>query len=88
MKAEVDKSFAYLSNETLEYIKQRLMIAFYDPEYSVRKTVGSIMSTFLVRGGYYSWSNLIEFLTSNLSNQDATVIENSVQALSIIVEDS
>jgi hypothetical protein len=77
-----------LTNETLEYIKSQLLVAFYDPEYNVRKTVGSIMSTYMVRGGFYSWSNLIEFLTQGLTHQDASVVENSIQALSIIVEDS
>ena len=46
------------------------------------------MSTYLVRGGFYSWKGLIEFLTQNLSNQDTTVVENAAQSLSIIVEDS
>lgn len=50
------------SNETIEYIKQCLISAFYDPEYNVRKTVGIIMSTMLVKGGFYSWKNLIDFL--------------------------
>ncbi len=38
------------------------MIAFYDPEYIVRKTVGSLMSTLIVRGGYYIWPEAIDFL--------------------------
>ncbi|TNV74224.1 hypothetical protein FGO68_gene12531 [Halteria grandinella] len=88
LKAEVKKSFAMFTNETMEYLKERLLIAFYDPEYNVRKTVGSIMSIYLVRGGFYSWKGLIEFLTQNLGNPDTTVVENAAQALSIIVEDS
>jgi hypothetical protein len=31
LKAEVDKSFACLSNETLEYLKGNLMRSFFDP---------------------------------------------------------
>jgi hypothetical protein len=68
LKAEVEKSFAMLSNETLDYIKERLLIAFYDPEVNVRRVVGSIMSAYMVRGGFYSWKGLIEFLTQNLSH--------------------
>ena len=70
LKAQVEKKYPELSDQTLEYIKERLLIAFYDPAYIVRKTVGSIMSMFLVKGGYYSWPTLIEFLTANLSHQD------------------
>jgi hypothetical protein len=88
LKAEIDKNFAYLSTPVIEYIKERLLIAFYDPEYSVRKTVSSIMSTLIVKGGFYIWPRLIEFLTNNLAHQDATVVENSIQALCIIVEDA
>ncbi len=82
------KSFNRVSNETIEYVKQQPLIAFYDSSPQVRKIVGSIMSTMVVKGGFYIWPNLIEFLTSNLTHQDVTVIENSILALSIIVEDS
>ena len=89
MKAEIDKNFARLSTPTIDYLKERLLIAFYDPELKVRKTVSSIMSTLIVKGGFYIWPSLIEFLTSNLSNStDTNLVENSIQALSIIVEDS
>jgi len=54
----------------------------------VRKTVGSIMSTLIVKGGFYIWPDLLQFLIGNLTHQDQTVIENSIQALSIIVEDA
>ena len=64
------------------------MIAFYDQHYNVRKTVASIMSTIIVKGGFYAWPHLIEFLNSNLTHQDVTVIENSIYALSIIIEDA
>jgi len=47
-----------------------LLIAFYDPEYSVRKTVGSIMSTLIVKGGFYIWPDLLKFLIAQLTNQD------------------
>jgi hypothetical protein len=72
----------------IDYIKERLLLAFYDPEYTVRKTVSSTMSSLIVKGGFYIWPNLIEFLTNNLAHADATVVENSIQALCIIVEDA
>jgi hypothetical protein len=62
----------------IDYIKQRLLLAFYDPEYTVRKTVSSTMSSLIVKGGFYIWPNLIEFLTNNLVHADATVVENSI----------
>jgi non-SMC mitotic condensation complex subunit 1 len=88
LKAEIEKNFAYLTMPVIDYVKERLLLAFYDPDEKVRKTVSSIMSTLIVKGGFYIWPNLIEFLTNNLLNADHSVIENSIQALSIIIEDS
>jgi len=45
------------------------------------------MSMIMVRGGFNSWPDLIQFLTDNLNTADATVCENSVHAISIVVED-
>jgi hypothetical protein len=51
-----------LSNETLDYIKEKLLVCFYDPHAPVRKSVSSIMSKMLERGGFYFWKELIPFL--------------------------
>ena len=45
------------------------------------------MSTIVLRGGFHIWPELIEFLTSNLAHEDKTIVENSIRAVSIIVED-
>ena len=44
------------------------------------------MSCLIVKGGIYIWPNLIEFLTNNLTHSDITIVDNSIQALCIIVE--
>lgn len=67
LKVEIEKKFPMLSNETLEYVKQKLLVAFYDPSPQVRKSVSSTMSTMLVKGGFYFWRELVPFLTGNLS---------------------
>lgn len=54
--------------DTIEYVKEKLIVAFYDPEYFVRKTVSSIMSTIMLKGGYHIWPNLLDFLTENLAS--------------------
>lgn len=78
LKAHIDQNFAMLSNESLEYIKEKLIAAFFDPVYAVRKTVGSIMSMILVKGGFYCWRDLIDFLSQNLTHSDETVVENAM----------
>lgn len=41
-------------------------MAFYDPQIEVRKTVSSVMSMVMVRGGFNAWPDLLTFLTQNL----------------------
>jgi len=41
--------------DTINYVKEKLLIAFYDPEYNVRKTVSSVMSILIVKGGFHIW---------------------------------
>ena len=48
------------------YIEERLKIAFFDAHIEVRKTVSSVMSMIMVRGGYNAWPDLLPFLTNNL----------------------
>ena len=55
LKSQIEKNFIRIAMETLNYIKEKLMIAFYDPEQAVRKSVSSAMSTIIVKGGYYAW---------------------------------
>lgn len=73
--------------DTINFIKDKLKIAFYDKEYSVRKTVSSVMAMIIVRGGINIWPDLLQFLVENLKSTDVSVVENSIHAISIIVED-
>ena len=44
----------------------RLSEAFYDKNKEIRKTVSSVMSMIMVRGGFNVWPDLLQFLTDNL----------------------
>ena len=48
------------------FIEERLKAAFYDEHLEVRKTVSSVMSMIIVRGGFNAWPDLLRFLTDNL----------------------
>ncbi|CDW78644.1 transportin-1 isoform 1 [Stylonychia lemnae] len=87
LKSQIEKNFARIPMDTINYVKDRLLVAFYDPEYTVRKTVSSVMSILVVKGGFHIWPELLSFFTQNLTSQDQTIVENSIQAISIIVED-
>lgn len=73
--------------EAINFIKEKLKMAFYDPEMQVRKTVSSTISMIIVKGGINIWPDVLHFLTDNLQVQDQTIVENSILAISIIVED-
>ena len=77
----------------------RLREAFYDKNKEIRKTVSSVMSMIMVRGGFNVWPDLLQFLTDNLklenlsqihtlaNTEHSSIIENSILSISIIVED-
>lgn len=63
LKSQIQRNFARIPIDTINYVKEKLLIAFFDPEYTVRKTVSSVMSILIVKGGFHIWPELLEFLT-------------------------
>jgi hypothetical protein len=53
--------------KSIYYIQDKLKLSFYDEHVEVRKTVSSVMSMIIVRGGFNAWPDLLEFLTNNIS---------------------
>lgn len=45
------------------------------------------MSMIMVRGGFNAWPTLLQFLTDNVAHTELTIVENSILAISIVVED-
>ena len=66
LKSHLDANFAAIPMTAIYYIEERLKRAFYDPQVEVRKTVSSVMSMIMVRGGYNAWPDLLTFLTNSL----------------------
>lgn len=86
--------------KSIYYIQGKLKEAFYDEAAVVSKTVGSVMSMIMVRGGFNAWPDLLPWLTQNLQGsfleqtgrvknvaQLNSIVENAILAISIIVED-
>jgi hypothetical protein len=74
--------------ENIEYIKGKLEIAFFDKDGFIRKTVASLISTIIVKGGFHVWTKIFDFLVPNLQSEDESIVENSMDTISIIIEDS
>ena len=45
--------------DSINFIKEKLKLAFYDPDYNVRKSVSSVMAMIIVRGGINIWPDLL-----------------------------
>ena len=100
LKSHLDANFAAVPMQAIYYIEDRLKRAFYDPSLEVRKTVSNVMSMIMVRGGFNAWPDLLTFLTHSLQpgwlgenvphldqSEYRSIVENSILAISIIVED-
>ena len=66
LKSHLDANFAAIPMQAIYYIEERLKVAFYDVHVEIRKTVCSVMSMIMVRGGFNAWPDLLTFLTNNL----------------------
>ena len=66
LKSHLETFFASIPMEGIYYIQFRLREAFYDESKEIRKTVCSVMSMIMVRGGFNAWQDLLQFLTDNL----------------------
>jgi len=75
LKTQIQKNFPRIGTETINYIKDKLLAAFYDPVYEIRKTVSSVISMIIVRGGLAIWPQIMKFLSENLEHSpDQSVV--------------
>ena len=88
LKSHLRANFPRIPMSNIEYCKGNLLTAFYDQEESIRKTVSNVISTVIVKGGLNLWPDIIEFLVNNLAYNDESVVDNAMQALSLIVDDT
>ena len=69
LKLLVDKKYERICErevESSDSIKDKLTKAFYDPDAAIRALATQIMTKMIIVGDYYSWTELIDFLTKNL----------------------
>lgn len=62
----MEVNFAKISMQTIYYVQEKLKTAFMDESEQVRKTVASVMSIIIVRGGFNVWPDLLRFLVDKL----------------------
>jgi hypothetical protein len=88
LKVEIEKHCNRIQTEILEFVKEKVLKAFYDKEINIRKIVNNIITTIVLKCGLVIWPNLMEFLFSALNSPEVLIIESGVDCLSKIIDDS
>lgn len=86
LKTVLLQNFHRTNTESLNFIKDKLVLGFTDPDPKVRKGVITLMTTMIKKGGYRSWPALLDFLTTHLQSEDQTTLESAIEAISYIVD--
>lgn len=87
LKSQVERHFEHLSEDCVEYIKSMLFACFNDSETAIRKSVSSLITTIIFKGGFQRWPLLLEFMSANLDSQSSLLIANTIDCLQKIIED-
>lgn len=85
LKKTVDQQFASLA-ASMPAIKEALLHAVLDPNETIRKTAGSLITTVMARGG--TWIEALHKLTEALCHADSNVVDGALSALDKICEDT
>jgi hypothetical protein len=86
LKGIMERSFANLTDITLEYFKRHILECYLDKNPTIRKTISNLINTFLRHGGMEMWPEILEFLLNHLDTNLG--VEMSLETLNIIIEDS
>ena len=82
----MERSFANLSDENLDFFKKKILEIYYDSNNIIKRTISNLINTFIRLGGIDLWPELLEFLINNL-NIEANY-ETVMETIQIIIEDS
>ena len=76
-----------MPDEVKQYIKSEILSIVGDPSVQIRKTVASIVTTIVVKGGLKNWPSLLPTLIQFLDSNDFNFVEGALQAFVLICED-
>jgi transportin-1 len=87
LKNNVKDSYGKMPPEVQNYIKMQILGCLADPQVNVRRTVATIVTTILLRGGVASWPKLLEVLKEGLETNDENCIDGAFYTMTLICED-
>ena len=64
------RAYQTLSNETLDIVKENVLVCVADSEDLIRRTAGSVISTIVGFAGLKSWPQLLQILSQALSQEE------------------
>ncbi len=82
----MERSFANLTDENLEFFKNKILGIYSDSNVIIKRTISNLINTFIRLGGIDLWPELLEFLLNNLDNE--AHYETALETIQIIIEDS
>jgi hypothetical protein len=82
----MERSFANLTENTIEYFKANILECYLDNIPTIRRTISNLINTFLRHGGMEMWPEILKFLVNHLDSNMG--VEMSLETLNIIIEDS
>jgi len=87
LKNIIRENYNAIPDPVKNYIRQEVLSCIGDPMSQVRKTIGSIITTLLTKGGLQSWPSLLPSLIQLLDSTDLNTVEGTFSSLSLISED-
>ncbi len=87
LKSHLDRNFESITDDVKNFIRFYLLQTFNNPQIELKKLASLVITTYIARGGFQSWPELLDFLISNLNSSNEENIEMTIDCISKIVED-
>ncbi|GAN03273.1 transportin-1 isoform X2 [Mucor ambiguus] len=90
LKNNILNSFNSTPLFVLDHVKSVCMrsLAFPDPDATIRRTIGSVITAIVVRGQIMNWPNIMSILANKLDSPDPLSIEMALDTIQMICEDN
>jgi len=74
LKSLVERNFEHLPENSLDFIKTALFSSFDDPSSAVCRTVSTLITMIVYKGGFQKWPGLLEFLSGKLDSRESDAV--------------
>ena len=86
LKGQIESNIQSFTNDTIDYLKSSIISCYFERDQSIRKTISTIINSFIKHWGISSWPELIQLIEGNLDRKEGN--EMSIKTINLILEDS